>query len=151
MQSKAQTPEQYLEELPEDRRSILKELRSILLENLPQGYEETMNYGMIGYVVPHSIYPAGYHTNPDLPLPFINLANQKNHIALYHMGLATDAELNQWFTEQFVSQTGKKPDLGKSCLRFKKKDDIPYKLIGQLVRKMKPKDWIVLYESSVKR
>lgn len=146
MISKAETPEQYIKELPEDRREILENLRAKILNNIPSGFEETMNYGMIGYVVPHSVYPDGYHTDQTLPLPFINIASQKNHIALYHMGIYSDESLNSWFTSEYKKRVGRKPDMGKSCIRFKNFESIPYDLIGELVTKMSAEDWISLYE-----
>lgn len=110
-----------------------------------------MSYGMIGYVVPHSVYPAGYHCDPKLPLPFINLASQKNFIALYHMGLYADAELLEWFTAEYPRHSSTKLDMGKSCIRFKKPEAIPYALIGQLAKKMSTDDWIRLYESQLRK
>lgn len=149
MISQAETPEQYIQELPEDRKPAINNLRSIILENLPSGFEETMSYGMIGYVVPHSIYTNGYHVDPTLPLPFINLASQKNHIALYHSGIYSDDELKDWFISEYKKTVGKKPDMGKSCIRFKKTDFIPLDLIGDLVSKMTPEEWIEIYESKI--
>lgn len=150
MISQAETPEQYIRELPEERRPVIKNIRSVILENLPSGFEETMSYGMIGYVVPHSVYPDGYHADPALPLPFMNLASQKNHIALYHSGIYSDEELKDWFTSEYNNTVGKKPDMGKSCIRFKKTDSIPLKLIGDLASKMTAEEWIELYESKRK-
>ena len=128
MQSKATTVDEYLNELPSDRKDCLTKLRSIIKENLPEGFEETMSYGMIGYVVPHSLYPAGYHSTPKLPLPFLNIASQKNFVALYHMSLNSDKKLLEWFTKEYVEQTKTKLDMGKSCIRFKKLEQIPYNL-----------------------
>jgi uncharacterized protein YdhG (YjbR/CyaY superfamily) len=146
MQSKANTPEEYIDNIPEERKEALRSLRKVILENLPEGFAEVMGYGMIGYVVPHSIYPKGYHVTPKLPLPYINLASQKNYIALYHMGLYANKELFSWFTEEYSKQTKLKPDMGKGCIRFKKPDKIPYKLIGELVSKVTVKDYIAFYE-----
>lgn len=111
MQSKATTVEQYINELPEDRKEVISRLREIILANIPEGFEERMSYGMIGYVVPHSIYPDGYHCEPELPLPFINLASQKNHIAVYHSGIYADDDLLNWFTEEYKKQVPTKLDM----------------------------------------
>jgi Domain of unknown function (DU1801) len=151
MQSKAATPDAYVAELPADRKGPVTELRNTILKNLPKGFAEEMNYGMLGYVVPHSIYPAGYHCDPKLPLPFMALASQKNFIAFYHMGIYAMPELMDWFTTEYPKHTTAKLDMGKSCIRFKKPEHIPYKLIGQLVKKMSVKDWINCYESKFKR
>lgn len=137
MQSSAKTIEEYLESLPEDRQTAMNELRAIILKNIPKGFHEEMNYGMMGYVVPHSTYPKGYHCNPTLPLPFINIASQKNFIAIYHMGMYADKKLLDWFVAEFPKYSKAKLDMGKSCIRFKKLEQIPYKLIGELVSKMR--------------
>lgn len=153
MISQAETPEQYIRELPEDRKPVMEKLRAVILENLPPDFEETMSYGMIGYVVPHSVYPDGYHADPALPLPFINIASQKNHIAVYHMGLYRDEDLYDWFTSEYDKRVNTKLDMGKSCIRFKKpgSKEIPYELIGELVSKMSADEWIKLYEASIDR
>jgi uncharacterized protein YdhG (YjbR/CyaY superfamily) len=151
MQSKAKTPSEYIEQLPEDRKEVISELRKTILDNLPKGFKEEMSYGMLGYVVPHSIYPDGYHCDPKLPLPFINLASQKNHIGFYHMGIYSDPDLMQWFTKEYSKHVKTKPDMGKSCIRFKNPSVIPMKLMGELVRKMTPDDWIKKYESVIKK
>jgi uncharacterized protein YdhG (YjbR/CyaY superfamily) len=148
MQIKAKTPEEYIENVPNDRREAMKAIRQSILENLPEGFEEIIGYGMIGYVVPHSIYPKGYHADPKLPLPFINLASQKNHIALYHMGLYSSQELLSWFTDEYSKQTKLKPDMGKGCVRFKNPEKIPLKLIGELVSRVSVKEWISNYEKN---
>lgn len=147
MQSIASTPQEYIAALPPERKAAMEELRQNILENLPTGFSETMSYGMIGYVVPHSIYPAGYHCDTKLPLPFINIASQKNFIALYHMGIYLDNELLDWFVSEFQEQSKSKLDIGKSCIRFKRMDQIPYKLIGQLASKISVHEWISKYES----
>lgn len=151
MKINAETPDQYIEQLPPERQAAMKKLRKSILENLPEGFQETMSYGMIGYVVPHSIYPPGYHATPELPLPFVNIASQKNFIALYHMGIYADKELLDWFTSSYPKHCPTKLDMGKSCIRFKKMDQVPYALIEELVKKISPEDWITLYEKSVKR
>jgi hypothetical protein len=122
-------------------------LIKVIRENLPEGFNEQLSYGMPGWVVPHTLYPSGYHCDPKLPLPFLSMASQKNFIAVYHMGIYADEELMKWFLAEYPKHSTKKLDMGKSCLRFKKVEDIPYELIGQLVSKMSPKDWINCYES----
>jgi hypothetical protein len=151
MQSKATTVDAYIAELPEDRQKAIAELQKVIKKKLPKGFKEEMNYGMIGYVVPHSKYPAGYHCNPKMPLPFLNIASQKNFIAVYHMGLYANPKLLQWFTEAHAKASSKKLDMGKSCMRYKKPEDIPYKLIGELAGKITPEQWIALYEKAFKR
>ena len=151
MQSKATTPEQYLSELPEDRKEVMLKLRNAIKENLPQGFEEVISYGMLGYVVPHSIYPSGYHCDPKLPLPFINLASQKNFIALYHMGIYANKNLQTWFVSEYPKHVKTKLDMGKSCIRFKKMDDIPFDFIGELAAKVSVEDWISNYEKAFRK
>ncbi len=151
MTSKATSPEAYIKELPADRRDAVKKLRETILKNLPKGFQETMSYGMIGYVVPLKIYPDGYHCNPELPLPFMNLASQKNFIAFYHMGVYAMPDVLQWFKGEWPKHTKAKPDMGKSCIRFKKPEDIPFKLIGALVKKISVKRWIETYEKNIKK
>ncbi|MDQ4139192.1 MAG: DUF1801 domain-containing protein [Bacteroidota bacterium] len=151
MQSEALTPEHYLETLPENRQQAINQLRNIIRQNLPSGFTEIMSYGMIGYVVPLTLYPPGYHCNPQQPLPFINIASQKNFIALYHMGLYANPELLNWFQGEYAHQVKTKLDMGKSCIRFKKIDQIPYKLIGELAAKITPQQWIAIYERQFKR
>lgn len=145
MQSKAKTVAQYLKELPPDRREAIAAVRKVILDNLPKGYEEIMNYGMIGYVVPHSIYPAGYHCNPALPLPFAGLASQKNYMSVYLMIYGVNAD---WFRREY-EKTGKKMDLGVCCVRFKKLQDLPLDLIGRVVKKIPVSDFIAMYESGI--
>lgn len=151
MQSKAETVEEYLIALPDDRKLAMNKIRTIILENIPSSFAETMSYGMIGYVVPHSLYPNGYHCNPKLPLPFINFASQKNFIALYHMGLYANPELLKWFADEFPKHSSQKLDIGKSCIRFKKMDQIPFDLIAELVQKVSVEQWVNMYESMVKK
>ncbi len=151
MQSKAKTPEEYIAELPEERQKVISQIREIILDNLPRGFAERMSYGMIGYVVPHELYPDGYHCDPQLPLPFMNLASQKNYVALYHMGLYAAPDLLQWFQEEYPKHCKTKLDMGKSCIRLKKMNQIPYDLIGELCTKMTAEEWITLYEKNVKR
>jgi uncharacterized protein YdhG (YjbR/CyaY superfamily) len=151
MKIEATTPEQYIEQLPDERKEAISKLRKVILENLPKGFSEEMSYGMIGYVVSKSIYPGGYHANPELPLPFINIASQKNHIAVYHSGIYADKNLMDWLLQEYPKHSSKKLDMGKSCLRFKKPDEIPYELIGQLAGKMTVEEWIEIYEKNLKR
>lgn len=151
MQYEVQTVEEYLNQIPEERKAAISKLRNSILQNIPIGFEEGINYGMIGYFVPHSIYPNGYHCNPKDPLPFASIASQKNFIALYHMGIYTNPELLNWFIEEFKKYSNKKLDMGKSCIRFKKTDEIPYELIGKLMTKINVNDWIITYESVFKK
>lgn len=145
MTSKAKTVEEYLKNLPEDRRAAISAVRKVILANLPKGYEECMSYGMIGYVVPHSIYPAGYHCDPKLPMPFANLASQKNHMALYLMCCYGDPATERWFRRAW-SAAGKKLDMGKSCVRFKKLEDVSLEVIGQLIARVPVKNYIARIE-----
>lgn len=151
MQSKAATPDEYIEQMPADRKEAFKKLRAVIKKNLPKGFKEEMSYGMIGYVVPHSKYPAGYHCNPELPLPFMNIASQKNFIAIYNMGIYGSPALLKWFTEAHTKASPKKLDMGKSCIRYKNMQDIPFELIGQLASKITPDEWIAQYEKMLKR
>lgn len=151
MQLKANSPEEYIDQLPEDRKEAIKELRKQILDNLPEGFEEQMNYGMIGYVVPHSLYPGGYHADPKQALPFLNIASQKNHVAVYHSGIYSNPDLMEWFVTEYKKQIKTKLDMGKSCVRFKKVEQIPYDLIGELAGKMSSQEWIDLYESKLKK
>jgi uncharacterized protein YdhG (YjbR/CyaY superfamily) len=151
MQSKALTPDDYINELPLDRKEVIQKIRKTIIDNLPKGFQEAMGYGMLGYCVPHSIYPNGYHCNPKDPLPFMGLASQKNFVAFYHMGIYADKNLYDWFVEEYAKRCKYKLDMGKSCVRFKKLDDIPYDLIAELVRKIAVEDWIKTYESAFKK
>jgi len=151
MQLNAKSVKEYLEKLPQERIEHFKKLRKTILANLPKGFIEQINYGMIGYVVPHDMYPAGYHCDPKLPLPFANIASQKNFIGFYHMGIYTNPELLEWFVKEYPKHSDTKLDMGKSCVRFKKMDKIPYDLIGKLISKMSVNDWIKLYEKNIKK
>ncbi len=146
MKIEANTIQEYISQLPEDRKEAIENLRKIISENLPKGFKEEMSYGMIGFVVPKSIYPKGYHCSPELPLPFLNIASQKNSINIYHMGIYADEKLLNWFVSEFPKHSKKKLDMGKSCMRFKKSEDIPYELIGELASKITPEQWIEMYE-----
>ena len=150
MQYIATSPDEYIEQIPEERKPVFKKLRKTILDNLPDGFEETISYGMIGFVVPHSLYPDGYHCDPKLPLPFMSIASQKNFLAVYHMGIYSDNKLLQWFTSEYPKYSSRKLDMGKSCIRFKRLDDIPFELIGELSSKVTPDQWIKTYESHVK-
>lgn len=151
MQSKAATVDTYLAEIPEDRQKAIAKLRSVIKKNLPKGFKEGMGYGMMGWSVPHSIYPAGYHCNPKDPLPFMGLASQKNSINLYHMGIYADPKLLKWFQDAHAKASPKKLDMGKSCIRYKKPEDIPFELIGELASKITPQQWIEMYESAFRK
>jgi hypothetical protein len=151
VQSAAETPDAYLAELPEDRRAVMEQLRAAVLQNLPAGFEEVMSYGMLGYVVPHALYPGGYHCDPSLPLPFMNLAAQKHFYAVYHMGIYADPDLMAWFQAEYADRVPTRLDMGKSCIRLKNPKNIPYELIGELAGKMTPQDWIERYEAGVRR
>lgn len=149
MANNCNTIEDYLNQLPNERREAIEKIRKVILDNLPEGFKETISYGMLGYVVPHELYPKGYHCNTKLPLPFLNLASQKNYIALYHMGIYVKNDLLEWFVDEYKKVVPTKIDMGKSCIRFKKMEYIPYDLIGKLIGKMSVNEWIELYESNL--
>jgi len=151
MHIEAKNPEEYISKIPEERIPYFKKLRKTILENIPNGFEEQMSYGMIGYVVPKSMYPSGYHCDTNLPLPFVNIASQKNFIALYHSGIYANPEIHDWFIQEYPKHCKRKLDMGKSCVRFKKAEEIPFELIATLMQKMTPKEWIALYEKNIKR
>ena len=145
----AKSIEEYIKSLPDDRIEVVHKLINVIEDNIPFGYVKIMNYSMPSFVIPHSIYPAGYHITPDLPLPFIGVASHKNHIGFYHMGLYTDSKLLDWFISEFTKYCKSKLDMGKSCIRFKKMDDIPYELVGELSKKITIQDWIGVYEKNI--
>lgn len=151
MTIEAQTVEEYLSKLPEERKAAVTKLRDTVRDNLPKGFSECINYKMIGFVVPHELYPAGYHCDPKLPLPFINIASQKNFVALYHSGMYANPDVLDWFVGEYPKHVKTKLDMGKSCVRFKKIESIPYELIGELCQKMTVDEWIALYEKNVKQ
>jgi hypothetical protein len=151
MQSKATTVEQYLQEVPVERQTYFNQLRDVMLANVPTGFVEQMSYGMIGYVVPHSLYPAGYHCDSKLPLPFANIASQKNFIALYHMGIYANPKILDWFVKEYPKHCKLKLDMGKSCIRIKKAEQIPYDLIAELMQKMTVDEWVQLYETNTRQ
>lgn len=151
MELKTNSIKEYIEQIPQERKMYFNKLRNTILSYIPKGFEEQLNYGMIGYVVPHNLYPKGYHCDPKLPLPFISIASQKNFIAVYHMGIYANPKLLEWFVTEYPKHCKLKLDMGKSCIRFKKVEQIPYKLIGELVKKMSVKEWIDLYEKVLKK
>jgi len=151
MQIPAKNPEEYISKVPEDRIVYFEKLRQVILDNIPKGFKEQMSYGMIGYIVPKEIYPGGYHCDTSLPLPFVNIASQKNFIAVYHMGIYANPELLDWFVKEYPKHCKRKLDMGKSCVRFKKAEEIPFELIAELMQKMTVKNWIELYGKNIKR
>ena len=151
MKIEAASVEDYIAKAPEERREALSRMRDILRQHLPEGFSEELSYGMPGYVVPHRLYEPGYHCDPTLPLPFVSFASQKNFVALYHMGLYASPEIMAWFTESWDAEKFGKLDMGKSCIRFKKMDKIPWDLIGELATRMTPDDWIARYESAFRK
>lgn len=151
MKPNGNTVAEILANLPEDRKEPFTKLHETILKNLPKGFEPGISYGMIGYVVPHTLYPAGYHCKPSEPLPFASLASQKASINFYHMGIYANPELLEWFTSEYPKHSSQKLDMGKSCIRFKKPEHIPYDLIGELMTKMSVEEWINLYESNLKK
>lgn len=151
MQIPADSIQDYLSKVPEERKEAFTKLFETISKNLPKGFQTNLSYGMIGWSVPLETFPAGYHCSPGTPLPFINLASQKNFIALYHMGIYANDELLNWFVEEYPKHSKRKLDMGKSCIRFKKPDEIPFDLIAELCKKMSPKDWISIYEKMLNR
>lgn len=151
MQYQATSAEDYISQVPKEQQDALKQLRRVIKANLPKGFEEGIQYGMIAYSVPHSVYPNGYHCNPKIPLPFMSFASQKNSINLYHSGIYAKKELHDWFVNEYPKHCKRKLDMGKSCIRFKKVEDIPFDLIGELVQQMSCEEWITIYESLIKK
>lgn len=151
MQYEAKSPEDYISQVPPERQEALKKLRETINLNLPDGFEEGMIYKMIGYYVPHSVYPSGYHCDPKIPLPFMSFASQKNSVNLYHSGIYAKKELHDWFVSEYPKYCSGKLDMGKSCIRFKKMVDIPYELIGELTEKVSCQEWIDIYEKAIKK
>lgn len=149
MKINASSPATYIQEVDEARRPVFEKLRETIVENIPDGFQECMSYGMIGYVVPHSIYPKGYHCDPKTPLPFINLGAQKNYISMHHMGLYGDPKLLDWFVSEYPKHSKSKLDMGKGCVRFKRPDDIPFDLIAELLRKVSVEDYVGRVEMSL--
>lgn len=151
MRIAANSVDEYFENIPEDRKEVMNKLRRVIKKNLPKGFTEELSYGMPGFVVPHSIYPAGYHCKPEEPLPFISVASQKHFVALYHMGIYAKPELMNWFVSEYPKHCNTKLNMGKSCVRFKKLDNIPFDLIGELITKMSCDEWVNIYESQIKQ
>ena len=151
MQLAANSVEEYLANVPNDRQPYFSQLHDTVVQNLPKGFEVGMGYGMIAYYVPHSIYPDGYHCKPSDPLPFANIGVQKNFIGFYHMGIYSEPKLKKWFVQEYGKQCKYKLDIGKSCVRLKKPEFIPIDLFGQLMNKMTVKQWIELYERESKK
>jgi len=151
MQYQASTPEDYINQTPEERHEVLKQLRKTITTNLPKDFEEGIQYGMIGYYIPHSVYPDGYHCNPKEPLPFMSFASQKNSINLYHSGIYAVPEIHDWFVSEYPKHCKRKLDMGKSCIRFKNINEIPFNLIAELCKKLSVKEWISIYETNIKK
>ena len=151
MEYNANSVEEYIAALPEDRKQIIQQLRNVILSNLPEGFSEQISYGMISYVIPLSRYPKGYHVKKDEPLPFLSLASQKNHIALYHMGLYGNKEIEKWFVFEYTKRVPTKLDMGKSCIRFRNPALIPFDLIAELCREITVEDYISYYEQTINR
>ncbi|MGZ0015589.1 DUF1801 domain-containing protein [Yeosuana sp. AK3] len=151
MPHQAKSPEDYINQAPEERKDALKKLRNLIKNKLPKGFEEGIQYGMIGYYVPHSMYPDGYHCNPKEPLPFMSFASQKNSINFYHLAMYSKKNLLDWFVSEYPKHCKSKLDMGKSCIRFKHLEDIPYELLGKLASKITVNEWITIYESNVKK
>ena len=151
MQSKAKTVTEYIDSLPEDRKKAVSELRKVVKKNIPKGFEECIGYGMIGYAIPHSLYPKGYHCDPKVPLPYMNIGSQKNFIVVHNMGIYANEKLLNWFVKEYPKHSKSKLDMGKGCIRFKKMDDIPYKLIGELSSKITAEEWIAICDKYSKK
>ena len=151
MRANGKTVKEILERVPVERREAFQKLHQTIVDNLPEGFQAGISYGGLGYVVPHTVYPEGYHCKPEEPLPFAGIASQKHSINFYHMGLYTDPDLLDWFVSEYPKHNKRKLDMGKSCVRFKSIDALPYELIGQLMRKMTAKQWIEVYERELKK
>lgn len=151
MQIPAISVDDYISKIPEERQEIFKKLFDTIDDNLPKGFKQGVSYGMVGWDVPLETYPSGYHCTPGSPLPFMGLASQKNFIALYHMGIYSKPELLEWFVSEFPKYSKRKLDMGKSCVRFKKIDEIPLELIAELSKRMTVDEWIECYEKNLKR
>ncbi len=149
MPSTSITPEQYIAELPAERQEAMKKMRAVIKKNLPKGFEEKITYGMIGYLVPHKLYPPGYHCDPKRPLGLMWITAQKNYISLHHLGIYGNKKLLDWFAAEYAKVVAAKLDMGKGCIRFKNPETIPYKLIGELAAKISPADWVTMYEKNL--
>ena len=150
MKATGQTVQDILANVPEERLGPFNKLHEVIVKNLPKGFKPGISYGGLGYVVPHTLYPAGYHCKPTEPLPFAGISSQKNAISFYHMGIYSDPKLMEWFLAEYPKHSKRKPDMGKSCIRFKNLNEIPYELIGELMTKMTVQDWINIYETKLK-
>ncbi|MGO4709423.1 DUF1801 domain-containing protein [Chryseobacterium sp. 2TAF14] len=151
MQIQSISVEDYISKIPEERQEVFKKMYNTVNDNLPKGFKTGISYGMIGWNVPLETFPAGYHCTPGSPLPFMGMASQKNFIALYHMGMYAKPELLDWFVTEFPKHSKRKLDMGKSCIRFKKMDEIPFELIAELSKKMTVQEWIDTYETNLKK
>ncbi|MBI2259310.1 MAG: DUF1801 domain-containing protein [Flavobacteriia bacterium] len=151
MKAEGKTVKEILENVPKERIETFNKLHDVIVKNLPKGFEAAISYGGLGYVVPHTIYPAGYHCKPTEPLPFAGIASQKNSINFYHMGIYSDTKLMEWFVNEYPKHSKQKLDMGNSCVRFKKMDEIPFELIGELMKKISVKEWINIYESKFRK
>lgn len=148
MAAKPATVKEYLDSLPEDRRKALSKVRAAVNKGLPKGYQEGIQYGMIGWFVPHTLFPAGYHCDPKQPVPFAGLASQKNHMSLYLMCIYGDEGHRKWF-ERAWKDAGKKLDMGKGCVRFKRVEDVPLDVVTEAVSRVPVKDFLAHYEAMV--
>lgn len=146
MKIAAASVDAYLDQLPEDRREAIEAIRRVILDNIDSPFEEGIQYGMVGYFLPHSVYPAGYHANPAEPLPFASIASQKNHIGLYLFCVYMDDEIQEWFREAWKA-SGRKLDMGKSCVRVKKLDDVPLDVLGELFARIDARSFVERYEA----
>ncbi len=149
MRIEASTIKEYISKIPKERKTAFTQLLQTVEQNIPDGFEETLNYHMPSFVVPHSLYPSGYHVDPKLPLPFCSIASQKNFLAFYHSGIYAIPSLHDWFVEEYKKRVPSKIDMGKSCVRFKKLDQIPYDLIAELMTKLTVAEWIAVYEQNI--
>jgi hypothetical protein len=143
------TPDQYVASLPDERRETIAAIRKVINDNLKPGFEEAVDYGMLGWVVPHKLFPAGYHCDPTKPLSYMGLASQKNYISVYSMCLYGGTDLLEWFTNEWLKHSSKKLNMGKGCIRFTKTQDIPLDLIGELASRFTPQQWIEIYENTL--
>ncbi len=151
MRLAADTIDEYMANVPAERQGAFNRLWEVITDNIPAEFEQGLSYGFPSYIVPLSVYPDGYHCKADTPLPFISIAKQKNFVALYHMGVYADMELMEWFKAEYPKHVKTKLDMGKSCIRFKKPENIPFDLIGELVSKMTSDQWIAIYEAAYKK
>lgn len=151
MKPEGTTVAEILANVPEERKEAFNKLHKVIIDNLPEDFEAAISYGGLGYVIPHSVYPAGYHCKPIEPLPFAGIASQKNSINFYHMGIYSNPGLYDWFVNEYPKHSKQKLDIGKSCVRFKKLEEIPFQLIGELMTKMSAQDWISIYEKNLKK